>query len=226
MGPFQLCPGFHGEERLADMHICFGGHHLPADGALLVPCWAWCGRPCHPCMGGGNKSGRTSPGDHSFLLHRLSRWAGGARSLGAPAASLPGRLASGSGGMERVRKDYEQMRRVLLGREPAGAPVAILRAASANPTDGARAAGGYSLAALVAAAASTGSMPTTLRLFAVKADGMYPAAPKCLVCGRCVCLHAHLALSAFWLAGIAPRTTPSRHRFADVPACAICILAG
>ena len=129
-------------------------------------------------MGGGNKSGRTSPGDHSFLLHRLSRWAGGARSLGAPAASLPGRLASGNGGMERVRKDYEQMRRVLLGREPASAPVAILRAASANPTDGARAAGGYSLAALVAAAASTGSMPTTLRLFAVKADGMYPAAPK------------------------------------------------
>lgn len=49
---------------------------------------------------------------------------------------------------------------------------------------------------------------------------------RCLVCGRCVCLHAHLALSAFWLAGIAPRTTPSRHRFADVPACAICILAG
>lgn len=81
--------------------------------------------------------------------------------------------------MERVRKDYEQMRRVLQGREPASASVAILRAASATPTDAARAAGGWAaLAALMAAAASTGSMPTTLRLFAVKADGLYPAAPE------------------------------------------------
>lgn len=144
----------------------------PADLAALDVVRCRRRRPMPPW----NKLLSAAPSRSQACTHALLRF-GGQRRSGSVAPSLPGRQHSR---MERLRKDYSQMRRVLEGREPASAAVAILSAGTASPTDAARSAAGWALAAMVAAAATqaqpTGSLPKVLHLFAVTADGLYPAA--------------------------------------------------
>lgn len=71
------------------------------------------------------------------------------------------------------------MGRVLAGRQSSSASVAIARAADVRSTVATRVAGGWGLAAVLAAAAATGGpMPVVLRLFVVPDGRRYPAAPE------------------------------------------------